>query len=682
MKVRWKTLTILCLGLAFLNAGLFAAARVIVLGGFEELERESLRQHLQRARNALQEEVETLNRAAADYAVWDESWHFVEDGNRDFIRKNLDESVFANLHLDALLFIHSSGRVVYAQGYDRKGGAPAPPPPGLIDILRSHTPLWRGGGVSGFLSLPSGPMLVASRPIVTSGGMGPARGALIMGRFLDGREVASLAERTRLTLALRHDTDQGPQEIAVLPGGESLAGSVRFPDLLGRPSFALQVEIPRTITRQGRETVAYFARWNLLSSLAAGIALYLFLDLLARNRERGRESEERAAASLRESEQRYRQLSHEFRTLLDGIPDSLTLLDPDLKVVWANRSTLELWGEDIRPGEAFCRGQWKGDEPCEDCAAERCFASGRPEEGLDATPDGRVWGVKTFPLLDAEGKVTNVIRLASDITEKLRLREEAARASRLASLGELSAGVAHEINNPDAVILVNAPIVQEAFASALPVLDAHFREHGDFFLGKLPYSRMREEVPALCAEIVEGAGRIRRIVEDLKDFVRHGDSELREEFDLNGTIEAAVRLTAGTVRKATDSFRFEAENGSLVITGARHRIEQVLVNLIMNASQALTDRSQAISVSSSADPSGRRALVRVRDEGAGIAPEHLARLTEPFFTTRRQSGGTGLGLSVSSRIVADHGGTLTFSSVPGRGTTVTLELPLCPESQP
>jgi polar amino acid transport system substrate-binding protein len=114
------------------------------------------------------------------------------------------------------------------------------------------------------------------------------------------------------------------------------------------------------------------------------------------------------------------------------------------------------------------------------------------------------------------------------------------------------------------------------------------------------------------------------------------------------------------------------------VRGDAQRLEQVIVNLLLNACQALPDPERAVVLATRLDGAGERVVVEVRDEGVGIAPEHLPRLTEPFFTTRREAGGTGLGLSISAGIVKEHGGTLDFAAAPGGGTVVTLSLPALP----
>ena len=266
--------------------------------------------------------------------------------------------------------------------------------------------------------------------------------------------------------------------------------------------------------------------------------------------------------------------------------------------------------------------------------------------------------------------------------ELLRGQQQLVQADKMAALGILVSGVAHEINNPTGLILLETPTVRRFFGDAAKILELYYRENGDFTCGGLPYSRMREEIPRSLDKLQEAGKRIKRIVEDLKDFARQGDGLCNESVDLNRVAQAAVRLVEPTIRKATS--RFSASYGEHLprIRGNTQRIEQVLVNLILNACQALPDSERAIELATYWDPERSIVTFRLRDEGCGISPEHLTRLTDPFFTTKRDSGGTGLGLSVSAGIVKEHGGLLTFDSPPGRGTVVTLTLPVCKEDHP
>jgi signal transduction histidine kinase len=272
--------------------------------------------------------------------------------------------------------------------------------------------------------------------------------------------------------------------------------------------------------------------------------------------------------------------------------------------------------------------------------------------------------------------------LAREVTERKRALEELRlhqdkliQADKMASLGILVAGVAHEINNPNGLILLNMPILKEVYQDAEEVLESRFHDQGDFTLGGLPYSRMRNEVPHLLDEMQEGANRIKRIVEELKDFARQDTVAATEPVDLNGIVQTAVRLVDSSIRAATNRFETSYDPDLPMIRGNAQRIEQVVVNLILNACQALPDTERRISLATFHDREAGTVVLRLADEGVGIAPEHIPHLTDPFFTTKRESGGTGLGLSVSASIVKEHDGTLEFASRPGAGTTVTLTLP-------
>lgn len=418
-------------------------------------------------------------------------------------------------------------------------------------------------------------------------------------------------------------------------------------------------------------SLPWFASWGFLLSallsftVAIGMLLLYFQQMRKTLRER--------KLSLQLSEEQYQQLFRQFKGLLDGIPDLLLLFDPDLRVVWGNRSA-HLMGGELRVLEgAGCGDLQKNWEiPCDVAMLVDAFSWGRTEEARLATPDGRSWGVKVFPVRDLQGKTSQVILWASDITEKSRLRDEAQRATRLASLGELAAGMAHEINNPNGLILLNLPILFDCFSDALAEFEGAQMQPT---LGGLAFDRVCTELPELLQETQQAARRIKRIVDDLKDFVRQESSESGEIFDLNEVVRAATRMLANPIRTATDHFTLACAESLPPVRGNFQRLEQVVVNLTVNACQALPDRSRKLQLRTSFDPPTGEVLLRVLDEGVGIDPDNLPHLTDPFFTTRRDQGGTGLGLSVSARIVHEHEGQLEFNSTPGRGTIVTLRLP-------
>lgn len=261
--------------------------------------------------------------------------------------------------------------------------------------------------------------------------------------------------------------------------------------------------------------------------------------------------------------------------------------------------------------------------------------------------------------------------------EELRLQQDKlVQADKMASLGILVSGVAHEINNPNGLILLNLPRFEEVFRCSQPILDEYRRENGEFKLGRHSYDRLREELPHMLSETQDAAKRIKRIVSELKDFARRDSADLTELINLNSCVQAALRLVENTVVKSSHKVVVNLADELPLFRGNSQRIEQVIVNLLLNACQSLEGSGKSIQIGTRQDRFRELVVLTVRDEGRGVAAEHLSHLTDPFFTTKRDEGGCGLGLSISAGIVKQHGGTLAFDSHPGRGTTVTLELPV------
>lgn len=282
-----------------------------------------------------------------------------------------------------------------------------------------------------------------------------------------------------------------------------------------------------------------------------------------------------------------------------------------------------------------------------------------------------------------DGKPLCVQGVLMDVTERRRLEAESqrrqvyeAQVEKMISLGTLVSGVAHEINNPNSFILSNAAILRKAWESALPILDSFHRESGEFMLGGIPYSRARERVLSQVEGVLQGAERISSIVRELRAYSLRETPGSEQTIDVNEPLKAAITLTTNLLKKSTTRFVVEFGDNLPVVKGNRQRLEQVFINLLQNACQALTSSSQAVIVKTGFQESKRAVLITVRDEGRGIPSEHLKRLGDPFFTTRRDAGGTGLGLSISRRIILEHKGEISFNSLPDRGTTVTVSLPM------
>lgn len=284
---------------------------------------------------------------------------------------------------------------------------------------------------------------------------------------------------------------------------------------------------------------------------------------------------------------------------------------------------------------------------------------------------------------DKTGRVIGSLGILQDITQRKRVEEEARmqrerliQADKMVSLGIMVSGVAHEINNPNNFIMLNTPILLESWQSIEPILKQYYDYNGDFVVGGLNYSEMRDHIPVLFSGVVEGAKRIKNIVQELRDFARQYPAEMKETVNINNIVNSALTLLSNMIKKTTDYFHVEYGSDLPPIKGNFQRIEQALINLIQNSCQALPSRDKAIHVSTSYDKKQDSIVIQVKDEGVGIPPETMKHIMDPFFTTKRNTGGTGLGLSISSNIVNEHDGKLIINSDKDKGTVVSVILPL------
>lgn len=295
--------------------------------------------------------------------------------------------------------------------------------------------------------------------------------------------------------------------------------------------------------------------------------------------------------------------------------------------------------------------------------------------------------VTAFPFYNTERKIIGIILSFTDITEKRRVEEETKiqqqqliQADKMISLGILVAGVAHEINNPNNLALLNVPILLEAWNNIKPILDKHYKRFGDFKCGEnLTYSDIVESFPILLNSIIEGSRRIKSIVNELKNFSRQDQTELFTMIDLTSVVRAALNLMTKLIKDSTDNFNVFYKTDLPFVFGNFQRLEQVIINLVENACQAVKEtgfKNRKISVKFEEDKKREEVIVHIIDEGVGMNEQTLKNVLDPFFTTKRANGGTGLGLSVSSKIIYTHKGHLVFNSELGVGTVASVILPI------
>ncbi len=254
-------------------------------------------------------------------------------------------------------------------------------------------------------------------------------------------------------------------------------------------------------------------------------------------------------------------------------------------------------------------------------------------------------------------------------------QEQLVQSEKLASLGRLSAGMAHEINNPVQFIQGNMRVLNEAMEEILPMLDRRAEAQPDLKIARLPYPFFREHVGTLLQDITKGTVRIADIVRDLKKFARTGAGSCDELVDVNEAVLASLRLVHNKVKRY--SVATDLDPALPKIRGNASKIEQVMVANLINAAEAIGDRADGlIRIGSSKDPGGSSVSVWISDNGPGMTEEVKQRLFDPFFTTKQKTGGMGLGLSVSYGIIKDHQGWIDVDTRLGEGTTLRYHFPV------
>lgn len=275
-----------------------------------------------------------------------------------------------------------------------------------------------------------------------------------------------------------------------------------------------------------------------------------------------------------------------------------------------------------------------------------------------------------------DGLINDITQLKkAEAAEAIR-QQQLIQADKMASLGILVSGIAHEISNPNNFILLNARLFSRIWADIVPILDEYQQNNGDFSVAGMPYSGSLEKLTQSLVSIQQGSERIQNITRSLTEYARRDGGTLTEPVDLNAVVAMAVAITDNLIKKSTSNFKVDYTPNLPVTKGNAQQLEQVIINLITNACQSLTGKTDEIRIKTYSSRESNEVGVVVRDSGTGIKETDFKFIMDPFFTTKRDRGGTGLGLSVSYNIVKSHGGVLALSSEPNKGTKAKVALPI------
>ncbi len=383
-----------------------------------------------------------------------------------------------------------------------------------------------------------------------------------------------------------------------------------------------------------------------------------------------------------------------LETILDNAGMQIALLDRDLTYVRVNGPYAAFRG--LRPAEMTGRGFDVFPEAPETLGTLReALASGESRFALAqplAGPEGSggsvtYWDWTLVPVQGADAGPDGLILMLKEVTDRLetekalaRSREALLQAQKMEALGLLVAGVAHEINNPVNQIMFNTPLLQRVWQDIEPGLRTWSLEHPQETYGGLSFEFLRENMPQLLANMDMAANRIARIVSDLKQFSRNPSMRDKGPVQLNSAVQNAMRLAQSTLRKAGASLRADLDESLPLLKGNIQNLEQIVLNLLINAFQAMDGRTGEVRVRTRA--AGAHLHLSVSDAGRGVPDAIADRIFDPFVTDRQGEGGTGLGLSVTHDLVRAHDGEIRFETRQDGGTTFHVSFPRLERQDP
>ena len=354
-----------------------------------------------------------------------------------------------------------------------------------------------------------------------------------------------------------------------------------------------------------------------------------------------------------------------FEILLDNFPDMIHSIDQEGNIVYTNRTASALLGysgeellqmnvREIYAAEVLIALE-KGFSDLKEKGDKRVESLLKAKDGTEIPVE-----IRSFSIYDDEGNFLRTFSILRDIREVKELQNSLVHAGRLAAIGELSSGVAHDINNPLTVILLSNEMMLKELE----------RDHSD------PIS-MIEKVTGHATDIQRASKSIQKLADHLRTFSR-GMAEKYENLDLFDVLADALFITSNKINRSGITFDNSLKKGDLIVNGMSNQLEQVFINMIGNACDAMTDsekRNLSIKASSTEWDNVPCWRIEFSDTGKGIPEDLHEDVFHSFFTTKEKGKGTGLGLSISRGIIRDHKGEIYLESKEGKGSSFFILLP-------
>ena len=692
--VKRTIILIFCAALVLLSLAYFSS-HYFYLKGFEDLERKTVEQNTHRVTDALSVKLATLDTFCQDWSSWDDTYYFAQAYNQDYIDRNLQNDTFARSDLSLILILNTGGEMVYGKAYDIINGQETALPADLLNTLSAGV-LSKPGDtqpdVTCIIMLSGQPMLIASRPILTSLDEGPSTGSFITGRFLDSAVINSLAETTSLSLEMLsvQSTGEDSELDVIIESLENtgsvyiqtqkdnyIAGYTLINDINGNPAFVFKVSIPRDVYSQGSKFVTRFHFMQLFMGIVFTVAFVLLIKYLiltrltalsnavqvigskgeisSRVEIKGKDELSRLGEninsmleSLEKSEAKRQSQNEVIGHIITNTPNGVLAINDSGNITLINDAFNAMF--DLK--NRSVAGARIEDVPnLADIALEiKSFRNSRAissKKELQYVRNGvnKIYIASFARLKDEE---LYIIYL-TDISDERAQRESLYLTDRLASIGEMASGIAHELNNPLTSIIGLSEIIA--------------RED-------IP-ENTREDIGLIKSESHRAAG----IVRNLLSFARK-NATVKQPANINKILMDVLKLRSYEQGVNNIKVILEMDPHLPEIMIDYSQIQQVFINVILNAEHAMVNAHAKGKLKVKTELVGGVLKVSFTDDGPGIEPQNLRRIFDPFFTTKEVGKGTGLGLSICYGIVTAHKGQIYVMSELGKGATFVIELPL------
>jgi signal transduction histidine kinase len=607
LSLTQKTSLFIVITLAIIITLRVGSTRLIILKEFGALEANLTRQNMERLFSAVDRECDAMVQILRDWCAWDDTRNFIRGTDPDYIAANFSAETFANLDLHLVVLADLSGRYHWTRVYAADEGVLAVPPPDMLRYLEGNSALWTHADTTsrraGLLTTPMGLMLMASGPIVDSNGKGPIAGTLIMGRRFGPAALAAIEDRMQMGVTIRPLRDKGAPPIE---GPQQLTHLIHGPiTVVPIDDDAQRVSaVIADMAGHPAVTVSVETPRNVTAQGRRTIRLFLFWQAVG------------------------------------GILVTLMVIAFVRRVILAPITRLNREVTQIATDSAFSR---------------RLEITTRDELGET--------GKAVNQMLNSLEAANIGVQAAYDELKKTQTK--LVQSAKLASIGELAAGIVHELNQPLTVVRGTTQMLRRGLGA-----------------DKLEKALVGPQL----ALIEKNTKRMMNIIEQLHSFSSQS-SQKKSWADINKAIEGCLMILGEQLRVNAIAVEVDLAEALPEIWCDRNQIEQVFLSLITNAFDAVLEKADppdsvqggVIGLSTKRRPGPPEQVeIRVRDNGSGIREDRMDWIFDPFFTTKEVGKGSGLGLSISYSIIQDHQGDLRIQKTGPAGTTFLIRLPVAP----